>query len=266
MRHVMRLIGLVLLVMAAAAHAQPPADPAVRRAVPVDGTIAITDYGFRDWGPATNSEPVPRAERLQEGALRIHTRESTDTVFVGDEPFDYRRGDIVFTGRSGSARVFTDEVVLAMTSGLGRIGYKDFIVEGHGPFERTVPLSALQPRTQMLDAGYEKKTRRTDLGRGVVVHGEVPFSAKLNGDQISIPSDGRERVIFVSQPEFIVRPQLFINGQEWMASWTDYPASGWGDYEETWKIGISVPAGVQRILLRDMEFPIAWDRQFTPAV
>ena len=163
-------------------------------------------------------------------------------------------------------RVFADKVVLAMTSGSGRIGYRNFIVAGHGPFERTIPLSALQPQTQSTESGYEKKTKRVDLGRGVVVQGEAPFSAELNGDQISIRTDGRKRVIFVSQPGFIVRPQLFIDGQEWMASWTDYPASGWGDYDETWKIGISVPAGAHQLLLRDMEFPVAWDRQFTPGV
>ena len=216
--------------------------------------------------PATDTEPVPQAEKLEEGVLRIRNPESTDTVFVGDEPFDYQRGNIVFTGRSGAVRVFADKVVLAMTSGSGRIGYRNFIVAGHGPFERTVPLSALKPQTQRIDSGYEKKTKRVDLGRGVVVQGEAPFSAELNGDQISIHTEGRKRVIFVSQPEFIVRPQLFIDGQEWMASWTDYPASGWGDYDETWKIGISVPAGAHQLLLRDMEFPVSWDRQFTPEI
>ena len=214
--------------------------------------------------PAADAEPDPPTEKLDEGVLRVRHRESTDTVFVGDEAFDYEADNIVFTGRSGAVRVFADRVVLAMTSGSGRIGYKGFVLEGHGPFEFSVPLDDLRPQTRRMKTGYEKKVKRIDLGRGVVVRGEAPFTAELDGDQVLIRTGGRERVIFVSQPDFIVRPQLYIDGREWMASWTDYPASGWGGYDETWKIGLSVPAGEHQLRLRDMAFPTGWERQFTP--
>ena len=73
-------------------------------------------------------------------------------------------------------------------------------------------------------------------------------------------------MIFVSQPDFITRPQYTIDGAEWMASWTDYPNSGWGTYDETWKIGLSVPAGRHRLRLNDMSFPMAWARGFEPGI
>ena len=50
-----------------------------------------------------------------------------------------------------------------------------------------------------------------------------------------------------------------------MACWTDYPASGWGTYDNTWRIGLSVPAGTRDLLLRNMVFPEAWTRPFVPA-
>jgi hypothetical protein len=36
------------------------------------------------------------------------------------------------------------------------------------------------------------------------------------------------RMLHLTQPPFIICPQYWIDGQEHMASWTDYPASGWG--------------------------------------
>ena len=100
----------------------------------------------------------------------------------------------------------------------------------------------------------------------MLVQGEAPYTAAMDGDRIHIRTRGRQRIIFVSQPEFIVRPQLYVDGQEWMASWTDYPASGWGSYDQTWKIGIPVPAGEHELVLRNMAFPLAWRRSFDPAI
>ena len=98
----------------------------------------------------------------------------------------------------------------------------------------------------------------------MVITGEAPFSAHLDEDRIRIATDGRERVLFVSQPDFITRPRYTIDGVEWMASWTDYPNSGWGEYDETWKIGLSVPAGRHSLVIENMTFPEAWTRGFEP--
>ena len=216
--------------------------------------------------PRADGEPAPTCERLGDGVLRIATAEATDTVFLGDEPFDWSRDGVVFTGRAGAVRVFRDRVALCMNAGSGRIGYKGHVLEGHGPFQRVVKRADLRPGTHPIAGGYEKRRLSVDLGKGVAVTGEGPFDAKLDGETIRISASGRDRVIHVTQPPFIVRPQYWVDGQEWMACWTDYPASGWGSYRNTRLIGLSVPAGTHELVVKDMTFPTGWTRPFEPAI
>jgi len=216
--------------------------------------------------PRKDGEPAPRCRALGPGVMELATPESTDTVFLGDAPFDWREKEIVFTGRAGAVRVHGDRVVLCMNAGSGRVGYKGHVLEGHGPFERTVRLADLKPGTHRIEGGYEKKPVAIDLGRGVKVTGEGPFEAKLDGEAIRLRTTGRARVIHVTQPPFIVRPQYWVDGQEWMACWTDYPASGWGRYKNTWLIALSVPAGEHELLVKDLRFPLAWTRPFAPVI
>ncbi len=105
-----------------------------------------------------------------------------------------------------------------------------------------------------------------DLGRGVTVSGEAPFQAALDGDTIRIQTDGRTRVLYVTQPPFIVRPQLWIDGQEWMASRTDYPASGWGSYRNTWLMALSIPAGHHELVVKDFRFATGWAKPWKPMI
>jgi len=216
--------------------------------------------------PRRDGDPVPQCKALADGVLAIKTGEGTDTVFVGDAPFAWRRGDIEFTGKAGAVRVSGDRVVLCLASGSGRVGYKGHVLEGHGPFEKVVPLAALKPGEHPCGDGTEKKVTTVDLGKGVVVTGEGPFDATLDGERIRIATRGRERVIHVSQPPFIVRPQYTIDGAESMACWTDYPASGWGRYKNSWLIGLSVPAGDHKLAVGDMKFTRIWTRPFSPLI
>ena len=215
--------------------------------------------------PLAKDSPPFACEKLADGVLRVRTGEATDTVFLADRPLDYDAGATVFTGRAGAVRAFRDRVGLCMNSGSGKVGHKGHVLRGHGPFERTVRLADLTPGTHDV-GGYEKKTVTIDLGRGVKVTGEGPLDAALDGDAVRIRTRGRQRVVHVTQPPFIVRPQYFIDGKEWMACWTDYPASGWGAYDDTWLIGLSVPAGRHELLVRNMVFPVGWARPFTPAI
>ena len=216
--------------------------------------------------PRKDGAAAPKCEDLADGVVRITTSEATDTVFVGDEPFNWRKDGVVFTGKAGAVRVFKDRVVLCMNAGSGRVGYKGYVLEGHGPFERTVKLAALRAGRHKVPGGSEKKALSIRLGKGVTVSGEGPFEASLDGRTIRIKTRGRARVIHVTQPAFIVRPQYWVDGQEWMACWTDYPASGWGSYRNTALIGLSVPAGEHELVVKDMEFPRGWTRPFTPLI
>jgi hypothetical protein len=64
-------------------------------------------------------------------------------------------------------------------------------------------------------------------------------------------------------PELV---QYTVDGQPWMACWTDDPNNGWGTYDETWKIGLAVPDGEHELAVRDMVFPRVWTRPFTPLI
>ena len=71
----------------------------------------------------------------------------------------------------------------------------------------------------------------------------------------------------MTQPiDFIRRPQYYVDGQEWMACWSDYPSNAWGTYDNSWLIGLSVPEGKHELLVKDMVFPPSWAKQFTPMI
>ncbi|MBS3763973.1 MAG: hypothetical protein KGZ25_11800, partial [Planctomycetes bacterium] len=118
--------------------------------------------------------------------------------------------------------------------------------------------------THKIQNGYEKKIKSVELTDELRIYGEGPFEARIDGEEIVIHTRGRRRVLHVTNPSAIIRPQYYVDGQQWMACWTDYPASGWGSYKNTWLIGLTVPAGEHTLRLRNMRFPEIWDRPFEP--
>jgi hypothetical protein len=157
-------------------------------------------------------------------------------------------------------------VVFCLNSGIGRIGYNKMVFEGAGPFEKVVAIKDLKRGVTKVEGGYEKKKMSVDLGQGITVRGEGPFEARLDGETIRIKVQGRARVLHVSQPPFIIRPQYWVDGREHMASWTDYPASGWGSYRNTWLIALPIPDGEHELVVKDFVFPPVWTRPFTPLI
>ena len=216
--------------------------------------------------PLRAGEQPPTCEAVADGVVRVRTEGQSDTIFAADRPSSFRNPEGSFAGKSGVIRVLPDRVVLSMTAGGGRIGYGGHILEGHGPFEQTIALEDLIPGTHPVAGGYEKKRHDVEIGRGITVSGEGPFKARLDGERIVIHSQGRARVLHVTQPSFIIRPQYYVDGQEWMACWTDYPASGWGTYKNTWLIALSVPEGDHELIVKDMVFPSGWTRPFDPLI
>ncbi|MDP6505367.1 MAG: hypothetical protein QF886_17225, partial [Planctomycetota bacterium] len=218
--------------------------------------------------PRTGNEPLPTCEKLGDGCLKIKTAESTDYVFISDNPLQFQKDGITFSGKAGAVRVSRDDIAFFMNSGSGRIGHghEEYILEGHGPFEQAIPIRASIETGIHKVGGTEKKMQSVDIGKGITVRGEGPLQAALDHETIRIKTSGRKRVLFVTQPKFIIRPQLFIDDQEWMASWTDYPASGWGTYKNTALIGLSVPKGEHGLVVRNLKFPDGWRRQFDPTI
>ena len=216
--------------------------------------------------PKRDGEAGPACARIHEHGLKITTPEATDYVFVADEPLQAEVEGVVFAGKAGAVRVFPDRVAFSLNAGTGRIGYQGTIFEGTAPFERVVKRADLKPGVVKVEGGYEKKRQELDLGEAVTITGEGPFAAKLEGRAIRISAEGRARVLYVTRPEWIWRPQYWIDGAESMACWTDYPSSGWGSYDRTALMAISVPGGKHELVLKNCVFPPCWKRSFVPTI
>ncbi len=117
----------------------------------------------------------------------------------------------------------------------------------------------------LVNATYAKEQQSIDAG-GITVSGEGPFTAKLEGHTLRISADGRARVLLITRPDWLWRPRYAIDGQEWMACWTDYPNSGWGSYKHTNLMAISVPDGKHELTVDNLVFPPVWERKFTPTI
>ena len=128
-----------------------------------------------------------------------------------------------------------------------------------------MPLSRLKPGEHD-GGGQEKKIAQVDLGDGIQLRGEMPFTATLEGQAIRIRTSGRARTLIVTRPDFILRPDLTVDGMRWMAGWTDYAGSDWGRMKDTNLMAVSTPAGDHELVIRDMTFPRTWHRQFQPRI
>lgn len=223
------------------------------------------DFQYVVW-PCADGEQPPQCQHIAPGAWKIAAAGSTDYVFIADAPMSFDREGVLFEGKAGVVRVSADEVVISMLSGSGRAGFGGAVFEGHGPFERRLGRSAVAPGVTRLTDGYPKDRLTIDAGDGARITGEGPFTASVADRTIRISARGRARVLYVTQPPWIIRPQLWIDGTEWMPSWTDYPASGWGTYRNTWLMALSVPDGEHELVVKDFTFPPVWRRPFVPLI
>ncbi len=171
--------------------------------------------------PKKDGEALPQCEPISPDGIKVSKSGTSDYVFASDKVISYNANAIRFEGNAGVVRNAGGKAAVLLT--------------------------------------VKPKERRTlDLGRGVKITGEMPFSANLEGDSIRISTEGRTRVLHMTQPEWMLRPQLWIDGTEWMACWTDYPASGWGTYDNTWLIGITIPEGKHTLAVKNMQYPKPW--------
>jgi hypothetical protein len=210
--------------------------------------------------PRKGAEPTPACARLAEGVLKIATAESTDTIFVGDAPFDFAQDGVTFTGKAGAVRVFKDHVVFCMNSGAGSIGYNGYVITGSGPFERRVAKSELKPGT--LNLGGAPIVIRTDeIGEGITVRGEAPFSARLEGRVIKISTEGRARpFILANLPGWLLNAQFTLDGQEWLCLRSDEASQGWSRYSRSSGVCFSTLDGSHDLELRQRaNWPRPWD-------
>lgn len=215
--------------------------------------------------PRKGNEPTPTCERLAPGCLKITTPEATDYVFVSDTPLEFAKDGVLFSGKAGAVRVFKDRVALSLNSGSGKVGYKGYVLDGHAPFARSVALAELKPGTADM-GGYEKKIVTLDLGRGLTVRGELPFTATLDGDTVKIQADGRARQFILSWPEWLMHPQFFLDGQEYMVFVSDYASQNWGKYGRCFDMCLSTRDGKHDLEIRPRAWPAPWADGFRTAL
>jgi len=215
--------------------------------------------------PHKDAERPPTCSQPGAGWLKIITAEATDHVFVSDRPQAIAHDDVVFTGKAGAVRVFSDRIVLSLTAGSGRVGYKGYVLEGPGPFERTIRPGDLKPVLVKVD-GIERQRAKVELPQGVRITGELPFEARLVDETLHIKTDGRARVLDVSLPDCIIRPELKVDGRQWMAGFSDYAGSDWGRMENSYLMAVTTPDGPHELTISNMQFPPAWDRRFVPSI
>jgi hypothetical protein len=217
--------------------------------------------------PRKGAEATPTCTRLAAGVLKIVTSESTDYVFVGDAPFNFNQEGVQFSGKAGAVRTFRNRVVFCMNSGTGSIGYKGHVLSGSGPFERSVSNGDLTPRTTSA-GGVAKTIRTVDIGQGITVRGEDPFTATLDGNVIKIHTEGRARqFIVVNLPRWLLNAQIALDGQEWLCLRSDEAAQGWGRYSRSSGVCFSTVDGSHELELRQrVTWPSPWDCGMTRTV
>jgi hypothetical protein len=212
----------------AAAQGSVPAGMEVKTIVEIPAG-AGEDFFYVVW-PRPDGASVPKCQLLAPGVIQIETAEATDYAFLADKPLTFHRDGITFQGAAGAVRQ----------------------AAGGAP----AGLLTVSPGPRLV----------TDLGRGVTVSGEGPFEARLEGDVIKLKVSGRTRMLHMTQPSFIVRPDYRVDGRQSMACWTDYPASGWGSYKNSWLIALPVPTGDHELTVSNLRFPPGWARQFIPRI
>jgi hypothetical protein len=207
--------------------------------------------------PRKDGEPVPICQRLAPGCLKIITPESTDYVFVGDEPLAFAGEGVLFNGKAGAVRVFKDRVALCLNGGSGKVGYQGRILTGHGPLEKTIALKDLKPGETDL-GGDEKKIVTVEIGRGLSVRGELPFTATLEGDTVRIAAAGRARQFILSWPDWLRHPQFFLDGQEYLVFVSDYASQDWGRFGRCYDMCLSTRDGQHELVIRPRVWPRPW--------
>lgn len=120
--------------------------------------------------PRDQNEAAPVVKRLADGVMSITHREGTDYVLLSSLPVKYEGEGVQLEGCAAAVRVSGNEVVLALTGGTGRAGYKGKVVEGSAPFEKRFPLAGLK-------AGVEKQA--------AVASGKVVIPAGEAGNEVA---------------------------------------------------------------------------------
>ena len=89
--------------------------------------------------PRLKTEKDARFTSLAEGrGVKVESPSGVDYAFLAPEAFEFKEGEILFTGKAGVIRIRPKEVTLTLSSG-SEIGYRDHILTSDKPVSRRFP-------------------------------------------------------------------------------------------------------------------------------
>ena len=100
--------------------------------------------------PRGAGEALPTVERLAPNVVKITHAEGTDYVLLAPVPDRYEGDGVLLEGAAAAVRVAQDGVTLSMLRDAGRVGYQGAVLQGIGPFERTIAPNTLRAETQTI--------------------------------------------------------------------------------------------------------------------
>jgi hypothetical protein len=95
--------------------------------------------------PYKDGEKSATVSSPREGVVKVVHEAGTDYIFITPERVSYDVDGLLFEGGSGMVRIGKDAVTLIMAEGPGRVGYRNIILVGPGPYRQTLPLTSFQP-------------------------------------------------------------------------------------------------------------------------
>jgi len=244
--------------------------------------------------PRGAQEAAPVVTSLAPGVLKVVTSEGTDYAFLSPIPFTFTGEGVTFQGCCGVVRVRNDHsVTLAMTNGMGKVGYNKDVVNGVAPFERTfmpqadAPIAETAPAPryaisaslpniaadvtliQPTDGSHWHIYARAGMVRflaptreyvclakgNIGVRGMGPFDLIFTDTGITGTVDGDTRTLVTTWPAKVVRPMFHMDGTRYYAGWADDHAIVKDTPTPQFALAFGVTAGKHKVEIAEWTYP-----------
>jgi hypothetical protein len=224
--------------------------------------------------PRGDGEIVPIATQPAPSVTKVVTNEGTDYIFLSTTPFDYTGDDVIFHGCAGAVRIGKDgKTTLVLSSGPGKVGYKDAVIDSAVPFQKTVtgkvketitaPIWKVTAAPQSVTVDGDKirfvmtECKYVELTHGNVgVRGSGPFDLTFTPTEINGTVDGSIRTIVCTWPEKIVRPGYRMDGVRWYAGFADESSINKKQQTPQFSLAFGVSSGPHTIKISEWEWPM----------
>jgi hypothetical protein len=211
---------------------------------------------------------------LAAGSQTITIKDFTRRGFSPDTPFDYTGDDVIYHGCAGAVRIGKDgKTTLVLSSGPGKVGYQDAVIDSAVPFQKTVtgkiketitaPIWKVMADPQPVTVDGDKirfvmtECKYVELTHGNVgVRGSGPFDLTFTPTEISSTVDGSIRTIVCTWPEKIVRPSYRMDVMRWYAGFADESSINKKQKTPQFSFAFGVSSGPHAVKISEWEWPM----------